>query len=91
MWAEYSILIPKNLAKFIYSEEVLKFLQKEIKKNYGTKLEIEKIEEAVINIARSNVEIDDIKEITKRKKKKLKDSVDISNSETTENNEEVNI
>jgi len=85
LWKRYSVLSPKNLAKFIYSDEVVKFLQKELKKKYATKFELEHIEAAVIKIANDNVIIDDIKAIQKKERKK-KEIIEIKN--TLESNNE---
>jgi hypothetical protein len=86
-WKRHSALSPKNLAKLIYSDEVVKFLQKELKKKYSTKFELEHIESAVIRIANDNVIIDDIKAIHRKQtktKNNTKNELTDSNFTTTD-------
>lgn len=74
LWKRHSALAPMSLSKFIYSEEIVKFLQKELKKKYDTKFELEHIEAAVIRLANSAITIESIKPITKNSKKSKKES-----------------
>jgi len=91
LWKRYSVLSPKNLAKFIYSDEVVKFLQKELKKKYATKFELEDIEAAVIRIANDKVIIDDIKAIRKGERKSIKedDIKSVANIINTDNSNQI--
>jgi hypothetical protein len=79
LWKRHSALSPKSLAKFIYSKEVIKFLQKELKKKYNAKFEEEHIENAVKRIASENIIIEDFKAIQKKESKK-RESVNKANN-----------
>lgn len=70
LWKRHSALSPKNLARFLYSEEIITFLQRELKKKYDTKFETIHIGEALKKIAKENIVIDEIKPFTKQERAK---------------------
>ena len=51
LWDRHSALSPKNLSKLLFSDEVVKFLKKELKKKYNIKFDEVVIENAVKRIA----------------------------------------
>jgi hypothetical protein len=71
LWDRHSALSPKNLSKLLFSTEVVKFLQKELKKKYKIKFDEVVIENAVKRIAMESVIIEDFKSIQKRERKKV--------------------
>lgn len=84
LWKRHSALSPKNLASFIYSKEIIKFLQKELKKKYNTKFEEIHIEAAVKRVATENIIISEFKNLQKRDKKR-KDPITTIQSEEKSN------
>jgi hypothetical protein len=76
LWKRHSALSPKSLAKFIYSKEVIKFLQKELKKKFNAKFEEEHIENAVKRVASENIIIEEFKTIQKKERKKRESNVE---------------
>ena len=77
LWDRHSALSPKNLSKLLFSTEVVKFLQKELKKKYSIKFDEVVIENAVKKIAMESVLIEDFKSIQKRERKKVNKSIAI--------------
>ena len=71
LWDRHSALSPKNLSKLLFSSEVVKFLQKELKKKYSIKFDEVVIESAVKRIAMESVIIEDFKPIKRRISKKI--------------------
>ena len=71
LWDRHSALSPKNLSKLLFSTEVVKFLQKELKKKYSIKFDEVIIESAVKRIAMESVIIEDFKPIKRRISKKI--------------------
>jgi len=71
LWDRHSALSPKNLSKLLFSTEVVKFLQKELKKKHNIKFDEVVIENAVKRIAMESVIIDDFKSIQKKERKKV--------------------
>jgi hypothetical protein len=71
LWDRHSALSPKNLSKLLFSTEVVKFLQKELKKKYKIKFDEVVIENAVKRIAMESVIIEDFKSIQKKERKKV--------------------
>ena len=71
LWDRHSALSPKNLSKLLFSTEVVKFLQKELKKKYSIKFDEVVIESAVKRIAMESVIIEDFKSIKRRISKKI--------------------
>ena len=71
LWDRHSALSPKNLSKLLFSTEVVKFLQKELKKKYSIKFDEVVIESAVKRIAMESVIIEDFKPIKRRISKKI--------------------
>ena len=71
LWDRHSALSPKNLSKLLFSTEVIKFLQKELKKKYSIKFDEVVIESAVKRIAMESVIIEDFKPIKRRISKKI--------------------
>ena len=71
LWDRHSALSPKNLSKLLFSEEVIIFLQKELKKKHNIKFDDINIENAVKRIAIESVKIDEFKSIQKKEKKKV--------------------
>ena len=71
LWDRHSALSPKNLSKLLFSKEVVKFLQKELKKKYSIKFDEVVIESAVKRIAMESVIIEDFKPIKRRISKKI--------------------
>ena len=71
LWDRHSALSPKNLSKLLFSTEVVKFLQKELKKKYSIKFDEVIIENAVKNIVKESVVIDEFKPIKRRVSKKI--------------------
>jgi len=71
LWDRHSALSPKNLSKLLFSTEVVKFLQKELKKKYNIKFDEVVIENAVKRIAMESVIIEDFKSIQKKERKKV--------------------
>ena len=71
LWDRHSALSPKNLSKLLFSTEVVKFLQKELKKKYSIKFDEVVIENAVKKIAMESVLIEDFKSIQKKERKKV--------------------
>ena len=71
LWDRHSALSPKNLSKLLFSTEVVKFLQKELKKKYSIKFDEVVIENAVKKIAMESVVIEDFKSIQKKERKKV--------------------
>ena len=71
LWDRHSALSPKNLSKLLFSTEVVKFLQKELKKKYSIKFDEVVIESAVKRIAMESVIIEDFKSIQKKERKKV--------------------
>ena len=66
LWDRHSALSPKNLSKLLFSDEVVKFLKKELKKKYNIKFDEVVIENAVKRIAMESVIIEDFKPIKRR-------------------------
>ncbi len=87
LWKRHSALSPKSLAKFIYSKEIIKFLQKELKKKHNAKFEEEHIENAVKRIASENILIEEFKTIQKKERKKKESQIEVNNS--TENSSNI--
>jgi hypothetical protein len=75
LWDRHSALSPKNLSKLLFSTEVVKFLQKELKKKYSIKFDEVVIESAVKKIAMESVIIEDFKPIKRRISKKIDGSI----------------
>lgn len=71
LWDRHSALSPKNLSKLLFSDEVIRFLQKELKKKYYIKFDEVVIENAVKRIAMESVIIEDFKPIKRRISKKI--------------------
>ena len=71
LWDRHSALSPKNLSKLLFSTEVVKFLQKELKKKYSIKFDEVIIENAIKRIAMESVIIEDFKPIKRRISKKI--------------------
>ena len=71
LWDRHSALSPKNLSKLLFSSEVVKFLQKELKKKHTIKFDELIIENAVKRIAMESVIIEDFKPIKRRISKKI--------------------
>ena len=71
LWDRHSALSPKNLSKLLFSSEVVKFLQKELKKKYTIKFDEVIIENAVKRIAMESLIIEDFKPIKRRISKKI--------------------
>jgi len=80
LWKRHSALSPKSLAKLIYSKEVIKFLQKELKKKHNAKFEEEYIENAVRRIASENIVIEEFKTIQKKERKKKENQIEFNKS-----------
>jgi hypothetical protein len=78
LWKRHSALSPKSLAKFIYSKEVIKFLQKELKKKFSAKFEEDHIEKAVKRIATENILIEEFKPIQKKERRKKENNSNIT-------------
>jgi hypothetical protein len=71
LWDRHLALSSKNLSKLLFSFEVVKFLQKELKKKHNIKFNEVSIENAVKNIVKESVVIDEFKPIKKRVSKKI--------------------
>lgn len=70
LWSRHTALSPKTLSRLIYSSETIKFLQKELKKQYGIKFDSLDLESAVKRIARECIQVDEIKSAQKKERKK---------------------
>jgi hypothetical protein len=70
LWDRHLALSSKNLSKLLFSFEVVKFLQKELKKKHNIKFNEVSIENAVKNIVKESVVIDEFKPIKRRVSKK---------------------
>ena len=75
LWDRHSALSPKNLSKLLFSDEVIKFLQKELKKKHNIKFDDINIENAVKRIAMESVIIEDFKSIQKKERKKVEKTI----------------
>ena len=85
LWDRHSALSPKNLSKLLFSTEVIKFLQKELKKKHNIKFDEVVIENAVKRIAKESVIIEDFKTIQKKERKKLDKPIVIKSDSSVEN------
>ncbi len=86
LWDRHSALSPKNLSKLLFSNEVVSFLQKELKKKHNIKFEEINIQNAVKKIAIESVIIEDFKSIQKKERKKI-EKIEVSkDNEITNNN-----
>jgi hypothetical protein len=81
LWDRYLALSPKNLSKILYSSEVVKFLQKELRRKSSIKFDETSVENAIKRIAKESVLIEDFKPIKRKVSKKI-DST--NNSKTPE-------
>jgi hypothetical protein len=91
LWDRHSALSPKNLSKLLFSDEVIKFLQKELKKKHNIKFDDINIENAVKRIAMESVIIEDFKSIQKKERKKVEKPIVIkSESSVDEVNGDLN-
>ena len=70
LWDRYLALSPKNLSKLLYSSEVVKFLQKELRRKSNIKFDESSVENAVKRIAKESVIIEDFKPIKRRLNRK---------------------
>jgi hypothetical protein len=71
LWDRYLALSPKNLSKILYSSEVVKFLQKELRRKSNIKFDETSVENAVKRIAKESVLIEDFKPIKRKVIKKI--------------------
>jgi hypothetical protein len=71
LWDRHAALSPKNLSKLLFSTEVIKFLQKELKKKHNIKFDELVIQDAVKRIAMESVIIDDFKSIQKKERRRV--------------------
>jgi hypothetical protein len=78
LWDRHSALSPKNLSKLLFSDEVVKFLKKELKKKYNIKFDEVVIENAVKRIAMESVIIEDFKPIKRRVSKNIDNPINDS-------------
>ena len=78
LWDRHSALSPKNLSKLLFSDEVVKFLKKELKKKYNIKFDEVIIENAVKRIAMESVIIEDFKPIKRRVSKNIDNPINDS-------------
>ena len=78
LWDRHSALSPKNLSKLLFSDEVVKFLKKELKKKYNIKFDEVVIENAVKRIAIESVIIEDFKPIKRRVSKNIDNPINDS-------------
>jgi hypothetical protein len=85
LWDRHSALAPKNLSKLLFSTEVVKFLQKELKKKHNIKFDEVVIENAVKRIAKESVIIEDFKTIQKKERKKVDKPIVIKSDSSVEN------
>ncbi len=92
LWDRHSALSPKNLSKLLFSDEVVKFLQKELKKKHNIKFDDINIENAVKRIAMESVIIEDFKSIQKKERKKVEKPITIkSESSVDDLNKSLNL
>lgn len=89
LWRRHSALSPNSLSKFIFSKEVIKFLQKELKKKYNSRFDEEHIEKAVKKIASENIVIEDFKTIEKKERKKKATSIRIEKDNNIQSSSQV--
>ena len=66
LWDRYLALSPKNLSKILYSSEVVKFLQKELRRKSNIKFDEASVENAIKRIAKESIIIEDFKPIKRR-------------------------
>ena len=78
LWDRHSAHSPKNLSKLLFSDEVVKFLKKELKKKYNIKFDEVVIENAVKRIAMESVIIEDFKPIKRRVSKNIDNPINDS-------------
>ena len=78
LWDRHSAISPKNLSKLLFSDEVVKFLKKELKKKYNIKFDEVVIENAVKRIAIESVIIEDFKPIKRRVSKNIDNPINDS-------------
>ena len=78
LWDRHSALSPKNLSKLLFSDEVVRFLKKELKKKYNIKFDEVIIENAVKRIAMESVIIEDFKPIKRRVSKNIDNPINDS-------------
>ena len=84
LWDRHSALSPKNLSKLLFSDEVIKFLQKELKKKHNIKFDDINIENAVKRIAMESVIIEDFKSIQKKERKKVEKTIVIKSESSVD-------
>ena len=78
LWDRHSAISPKNLSKLLFSDEVVKFLKKELKKKYNIKFDEVIIENAVKRIAMESVIIEDFKPIKRKVSKNIDNPINDS-------------
>ena len=78
LWDRHSALSPKNLSKLLFSDEVVKFLKKELKKKYNIKFDEVVIENAVKRIAMESVIIENFKPIKRKVSKNIDNPINDS-------------
>ena len=75
LWAKCVALDPKTVAGFLKNKPVLNFLKKTLKKRYKHKFSDDEVCQSLDRIIYEAIQLDDVKEVTLRKKKKNNDSV----------------
>ena len=78
LWDRHSAISPKNLSKLLFSDEVVKFLKKELKKKYNIKFDEVVIENAVKRIAMESVIIENFKPIKRKVSKNIDNPINDS-------------
>jgi hypothetical protein len=85
LWAKCVALDPKTVAGLLKNKPVLNFLKKALKKRFKHKFSDEEVCHSLDRIIYEAIQLDDIKEVTLRKKRKGNNSDDsVSNEQTTE-------
>ena len=73
LWAKCVALDPKTVAGLLKNKPVLNFLKKALKKRFKHKFSDEEVSNSLDRIIYEAIQLDDIKEVTLRKKKKNND------------------
>ncbi len=85
LWAKCVALDPKSVAGLLKNKPVLNFLKKALKKRFKHKFSDDEISRSLDRIIYEAIQLDDIKEVTLRKKRKGSNSdISDSNEQTTE-------
>jgi hypothetical protein len=80
LWNKCVALDPKTVASLLYSDYVVNFLRRVLKKKYKMKFSDEEISDSINKIIHEPIELEEIKQVKIRKEKRKHDNISATDS-----------